>query len=419
MKLSLRKIERVWHIIAFVLLMGAFIPLWRQTVNGGRLFAEGDPIYKAVLMASYLGVLLLLLQPSSVFRAIRQVPLVWLLLVWVSLSVTWSISPWITFARGVSLWMATLYGVLLTVRYDPGTIFRVLAVALGIVIVGSLGAVLIFPEWAVMGRPHEGAWQGVLFHKNALGRIGALAIPVFYIVARSEHGRNRLLWTSLTVVAAISVIGSRSATGIVLVVIILVAWLTFAFWSRLPRLLWPAVGALGVVITVLMMMVLPSYNIEAILRLFGKDATLTGRIPLWQVLIPVILARPLLGYGYGAFWQGVTGPAREVWAQVGWTWPYAHNGFIDLSLELGLPAALINIILIISLIVLGLRYALIYRKCLDFFPFLYGVYLLASDISESVMLRSGLTSGVFYWIIFVWCYTLVRKAGRYGKQFQP
>ena len=35
----------------------------------------------------------------------------------------------------------------------------------------------------------------------------------------------------------------------------------------------------------------------------GKDATLTGRVPLWKQLLDVIRANhPLIGYGYGHFW---------------------------------------------------------------------------------------------------------------------
>ena len=35
MKLSLRKLEYLWHTFAFVLLSGAFVPLWRQMSLGG------------------------------------------------------------------------------------------------------------------------------------------------------------------------------------------------------------------------------------------------------------------------------------------------------------------------------------------------------------------------------------------------
>ena len=57
----------------------------------------------------------------------------------------------------------------------------------------------------------------------------------------------------------------------------------------------------SILFLVFAMTVLPM--LEPLLNVIGKDATLTGRVPLWHQLLDVIRENhPLIGYGYGHFW---------------------------------------------------------------------------------------------------------------------
>lgn len=72
--------------------------------------------------------------------------------------------------------------------------------------------------------------------------------------------------------------------------------------------------------------------------LAGRDAesyeSFSGRIPLWQLCMGYVSARPLAGYGFDSFWT----PAhiRTISEQEGWAVPAAHNGFIEILLGLGI-----------------------------------------------------------------------------------
>ena len=81
-------------------------------------------------------------------------------------------------------------------------------------------------------------------------------------------------------------------------------------------------------------------NFSEITTMMGKDSHLTGRSDLWSNALLAIADRPLLGYGFQAFTQGVdSGPARTVELQAaGWedATRHAHNGYIDLTLSIGL-----------------------------------------------------------------------------------
>jgi O-antigen ligase len=74
---------------------------------------------------------------------------------------------------------------------------------------------------------------------------------------------------------------------------------------------------------------------DFILALVGRDSTLSGRTQLWAALHPAMLKRPVLGYGYGAFWAGLKGETLNVFIQSRWLPTGADNGYVDLYLGLG------------------------------------------------------------------------------------
>lgn len=74
---------------------------------------------------------------------------------------------------------------------------------------------------------------------------------------------------------------------------------------------------------------------DLILGFLGKDETLTGRTDLWYYVNICISQKPLLGWGFSAFWSALNPAAHEISANLGWQVPNAHNGLLELLLELG------------------------------------------------------------------------------------
>jgi O-antigen ligase len=66
---------------------------------------------------------------------------------------------------------------------------------------------------------------------------------------------------------------------------------------------------------------------------------LDGRIPLWQTLWLSVEQHPLVGHGFGAFWN----PTRfdDIYHEVGWHAVVAHNGFLDELLGTGVIGLLL------------------------------------------------------------------------------
>jgi O-antigen ligase len=72
---------------------------------------------------------------------------------------------------------------------------------------------------------------------------------------------------------------------------------------------------------------------------------ISGRSQLWEDLMPFIADRPLIGYGYDSFWT----PDHLV--QIGednWGAPDAHNGYINLTLGVGLIGAAAYVLVLLS-----------------------------------------------------------------------
>jgi O-antigen ligase len=84
-------------------------------------------------------------------------------------------------------------------------------------------------------------------------------------------------------------------------------------------------------------------NYADILSSLNKDPTLTGRVPLWGLLMELAVKHGFLGYGLGAFWLMGNDDVQWVWAVAEWQSPEAHNGYIDILLQLGLPGLVLAI----------------------------------------------------------------------------
>jgi exopolysaccharide production protein ExoQ len=72
-----------------------------------------------------------------------------------------------------------------------------------------------------------------------------------------------------------------------------------------------------------------------LLESLGKDATLTGRVPLWAIVDTYIRERPWFGYGYQAFWSVENPVSHQIADIIQWTPPHAHNGYRDVLLNFG------------------------------------------------------------------------------------
>lgn len=335
-----------------------------------------------------------LAQPGAFARTISRNGWTCLLVLLALASTAWSEVPGLTAKRATILAGTTLFGIYLATRFRPREFLGLMAITMGSAAVVSMALGLLDPERGIAHGVYEGDWRGLYGHKNALGLYMALGTIVLVLAARSAAKWRAAAWGGAGLCLALVVL-SRSATALVV---------TGSVLALLPLLYVMRERSVRTVLFSLVMLLVVgggamvvSLNFEAALGLVGKDVSLTGRVPLWGYLLDQARARPWLGYGYSAFWLGWTGPSEFVSHVTGGWYPsHAHNGLLNLALQLGLIG--------VALFLLGLASALYHalRGLVDgppaggIFTLSMISFLLFTSISESTIL----TYDSMFWLLY-------------------
>ena len=397
---TFRKIEYLFHILVCILMMGAFFPMFRNFFGKQPGLLEGDPLQRTVLTAAYvLALLALCFHLREALFMIAATPAIWLLLLWAVLSVLWSDFPEVAFRRVLAIWLTSLYGLVLVLRFEFKQLLRLLGGALLAVMVGSLVLLILFPEWAIMGKPLLGNWRGVFIHKNHLGRFSALALLVAgYLIVMNRNTLEKIVWGLLAAISLITLVGSQSLGAQVIVVIMTVSILFFkTFFSKKKNArLWLLL--LGLILAVTVFYFLTNYD-RIMVEEFAKDSSLSGRVPLWRMLVDKISRQPLLGYGYGSFWVGTVGPAAEIWKNLDWEAPHAHNGYLDLWLQLGFLGICLGLYLLLRLCILSVKHHAATGPAGQFW-ILFMAFFICYNMIESIFL----TANGLFWVLLVYGY---------------
>lgn len=183
-----------------------------------------------------------------------------------------------------------------------------------------------------------GDWRGIFGHKNDASAAMVLFVFIGLFVARI---RAVALGALIVVLAAAFLFFTHSKTAIVALPLVL---MISAVMARVRR------PALGVALALSILVVLNVFSVGSVysepirnlLDMVLTDATFTGRTEVWQFAVDHMLQRPIIGYGFSAFWgspevvYGMGG--NEVWAN---TAGHAHNGYLDLALTVGIPGSVL------------------------------------------------------------------------------
>src|SRR5215472_16193078 len=303
---------------------------------------EGSPAWRMVLAISYLGAALVLLPwyRETLFVLRRNWSLVSLLALAV-LSTLWATMPDLVLRKTIGLVGTTLFGIALAVRVSFQEQLRMLSWLFRILAVLSLGCVVLFPSYGISA---EGEWMGVFGYKNALGAAMGLSLlvewklPASSRLAKVPKGLAMLLSVFL-------LLNSDSVTpGVALVgALVLVNLYKFATLRlRVP------LYAFFVAITVLVSAALSfvSANGDMVMGLIGRSTHLTGRTEIWRLVLSFIPQRPILGYGYSAFWMGASPESLVVNRVLGGPVQYSHNGYLEMLLTLGAIGFLLTLVFI-------------------------------------------------------------------------
>lgn len=230
------------------------------------------------------------------------------------LSALWSIAPGVSIYHGLQLLMTVMVGAMLCLTKPLERILRILFVALLISLLASLVLLAVKPALAF---DHNGAFRGILNHKNEFG--SRMALLLLTATMLFLHGWRRLTTLAAICVAVIMLGLSRSGTSLLLTV----AWVAPLLLAISHQAGYRALSAtlgLAVIFLAVGVALVIAKDIDLlseVLGSVGKELTLTGRTVLWSIGADAFMDKPILGYGYKGYWEnpGILGrlPAYCDW----------------------------------------------------------------------------------------------------------
>lgn len=338
-----RVIERIFVFVLLLSSMTVVDALTRPAHTQGRdpdVISTSVPLLTVAIESGIYacGALLVLMRWRRVVRAACTVwPLVALALLAI-ISTAWSDAPLLTVRRSVFLLGSSFIGIYLGERFSMEQLARWLAQALCLLMMGSIFLYCVAPASVIDYTAYYGAWKGMTINKNTFGGYMAIAVVALLLV-RFPH--FRWLRYVFVLMAAMLLLLSRSATslvGCILIVSMMPLWRFIHIYEKARRVAY---------VIVALATCAGSYFIwidrALLLRVLGRDFTLTGRTDLWLLVLSAIYTHPILGYGYGTFWSGMKGEVLNIYIASGWLPMGAHNGYLELYLSfgiLGLPLLL-------------------------------------------------------------------------------
>jgi exopolysaccharide production protein ExoQ len=317
---------RPWIVGAIILIAGAPLPLL-----GSLGFTWAEPTHTVLLY------LLLAAGSWAVFRRhssrrrflAARVPLVWVATV--AVSGIWSVDRLSTAVAVVGLAATLLFACHLS-TLPVNVVVRHIAIAGIVISVASLVSAYAWSDVAIYDSLGRGSLRGIMLHKNSLGRIAALSVLASAYLLSSRETRWLGLGGLVSSGSALALAQSNTAVASLIAALAAVAllWSTSRAPARMRPILLAAFACSVVVPAQFIIQTEPGSQFGAI----DPDAA-TGRGGLWLAVSDAIEDKPLVGYGYRAFWKGWEGESASVLSQLRWEPTTSHNGYLDLILDIG------------------------------------------------------------------------------------
>jgi exopolysaccharide production protein ExoQ len=328
----------------------------------------------------------------------RRQPVLLLLLGLAFLSALWSLAPERSLARAATLLATTTTGIFIGYRFAPSDAMRILFWTLVIALGCNLLVTLLLPEYGVSGIHQRGylrfAWEGATGSKNVLGGLAAVAALFFLVgtITRRIEPLPGIVWSGLALVTVILAQAATAQVALGAALAVLIGTLLAQRFRVPPRLL---LVAMIVALSVAAVLV-AGVGRDQFAAMLERDDDFTNRAQLWADAIAITTDWPWTGYGYGAVWgreHGHLFPDTVGTAAA----EHAHNGFLNLATELGLPAALLALAQILATLARAVGAFARRPGGMPFFATCYTVLFLVSNMAESKLYVPASLD----WMVFV------------------
>jgi len=301
-------------------------------------YMDGSPLDRLLLTIAFIMAITILTgRKQKVVALLRMnIPII-LFLVYCGISATWSDYPDVAFKRWIkALADFSMVLIVLTEQDRTAAIKRLLARTGFVLIPLSILLIKYYPAGRGWSEWGESAYTGVATSKNELGGLCLLiAIACFWQVVQifKAERRNRQSFIShgIILLMALWVLWSANAVTAMACFSIAACLIVATNLRKLSGRPWLVhLMAFGFITASAASLFLEVGS--GIVQQIGRDPTLTGRTDIWKLVIGMTRS-PLLGTGFESFWLGSR--LDEIWSAYWWHPNEAHNGYIEVFLNLG------------------------------------------------------------------------------------
>ncbi len=382
-------------VLLLTIMLGTGVVPTIAAFAGGILPSLMTPLWLLLYISAFLG-LMFTNGINWISWLIRYRILLVLLLIGTIISVSWSVDAQVSAERVVHLIGSSLIAIYIGFSVPLLTTLRVLALVLGASMLASLGAVVALPDLGIQDYEGTRVWRGVFNSKNDLGFWAAAGVLLYVTLSESFHNFSvKALCFAMGIICLGVLYFSESATSLLALLVAgaLCSYLYIAGRFQLGFIRMAIVAVLFLALTGLAIA-----NIETS-ELVGRSGDLTGRGEVWRQVMKLILNHPLTGVGYGSLWYPTD---ATLWIQQSffdftWVVYHAHNGLLQVASEVGIPLALIALLMVAQQLI-EIFYCQYERRQVGvLFVLGFVVAFLVSNFSEA---RFLITRELF-WIFFL------------------
>ncbi len=358
-------------LLALLFLLYCFIGTNAFSTSSLSQRLEGNPLDRVVVLGmAMLAILVLALHrqavPGMMLRSLGVFAIAGIALV----SMLWSDFPGLTLRRAILMGCYTLITAALAAGVrDLRSAHTAFCWGITAIIILNLIVVFAMPS---LGVDELGA-KGLYSQKNVAGMVAMAAVLATATWTARGHrdGIDILFGLAMTAIGIAFLLLTRSKTSIGLTFGAMAILGVLAFAARSGPIVALSVLMIGFagVFAGLVFLIAYDFDMTAITVLLFGDASFTGRDELWAFAQKAVFERPWLGHGYGAFWDVGPGADPLLRFEPG-SWlgdvelgliNQAHNGYLQLGIELGIPVTLLAVFTTVCLIVRGTLLCLLAR----------------------------------------------------------
>jgi exopolysaccharide production protein ExoQ len=331
---------------------------WNSDIGavGGKFAVvptSADTLLERIQSGVALVVSLLAMLPfyRRIASACLAMPLMLVLPIYATMSSLWSQDAGLSLRGGVSLLVSTLFAFYFVIAFSQRQQMEIVLLTGFCIVAASIVIALFWPRFGLDHQLHEGAWQGLFTQKNVCAGVTLfLLTPALALPSRHRYGQAiRALYIALCLLV---ILMTQSRTGWAITLIYLAFTSGLRVLGKFERKdMLPLVVLIFAAFAILVMGALQYPSI--FLSMISRSDSISGRSEIWTAIVASILRHPIGGYGFDAFWSLLHGEASNIFASTGWVVTGAHNGFLNVGLELGL----VGIALVLATFVLAFRHA--------------------------------------------------------------